>query len=187
MNALFTGHHQRLVDSHLFALHGQLAAQQVTEVGLLWLEGKGQREGEVQYPHVGADAIRIVDKPQIGHLFFQQLAVGFLIAAKVRRLEGGVGVTIEHKASPAHRQQNALIARKGGEGARALDGGRAQSIVKVEFGKAAPLGGDEDLAGSALLVFPGHLLVVRLFNQGDHGHFLTIKKRREPGTSAPAP
>lgn len=103
VNALFPGHHQRLVDSHLFALHGQLAAQQVTEVGLLWLEGKGQREGEVQDPHVGADAIRMVDKPQIGHLFFQQLAVGLLIAAKVRRLEGGVGVAVEHKACPAHR------------------------------------------------------------------------------------
>lgn len=168
MDALLAADQQGLVDRHGVARRRELAAQQVTEIGLVRFQGEGEREGQVEHPHVGAEAGRIIDEPQIRHLFFQQFAVGIVIPAEVGRLEGGVGVAVEHEAGPADGQQDALIAGKFREGASPLDGRRAQPVGKIEPVEAGAGRGDEDLGCGALLVLPGHLQLVGLFYQGDH-------------------
>ncbi len=168
MDAHLIADHQGLVGGDALPLHGELALQQVAEVGLVRLQGEAQGEGQGEHPHIGAEAIRVVDKPEIRHLFFEQLAVGLVVPAEVGRLEGGIGVAVEHEAGTADGQQDALVAGEAGEGPRPLDGGRAQAVVKVEPVEAGPGRGDEDLGRGALLVFPGHLQLVGLFNQGDH-------------------
>ena len=59
--------------------------------------------------------------------------MGLVIPAEVGRLEGGVGVAVEHETGTADGQQDALVAGKAGETPCFLDGGRAQPIVKVEL------------------------------------------------------
>ena len=48
--------------------------------------------------------------------------MGVVIPAEVGRLEGGVGVAVEHEAGPADGQQDALIAGEFREGAGPLMG-----------------------------------------------------------------
>ncbi len=112
MDALLPLHHQGLARCDLLPLHGELALQQVAEVALVRLQGEAEGEGQVQHPYVGADARRVVDEPEIRHLFFQQLAAGLVIPAEVGRLEGGVGVAVEHETGTADGQQDALVAGK---------------------------------------------------------------------------
>ncbi|MNV36030.1 hypothetical protein D3C71_1274930 [compost metagenome] len=157
----------------------------MAEVGLVRLQGEGQGEGHIEHSHVGAEAFRVVDEPQIRHLLFQQLAVGLIIPAEMGRLEGGIGVAVEHETGAADGQQDALIAGKLGEGACRLDGGRAQPVVKIELVQARARGGDKDLGRGALLVFPGHLQLVRLFNQGDHVGASTRSGRVRPSDTIP--
>ncbi|MNP44746.1 hypothetical protein D3C76_1386220 [compost metagenome] len=140
----------------------------MAEIGLVRLQGEGEREGQIQHPHVGADALGMIDEAEIRHLLLQQFAVGLLVTVKVGRLMGRIGVTVEHEAGAADGQQDAPVAGKRGEGARRLDGGGAETVIEVELVQSRPLGGDEDLGRGALLVLPGHLQLVRLFNQGDH-------------------
>lgn len=93
--------------------------------------------------------------------------MGLVIPAEMGRLEGGIGVAIEHETGAADGQQDALITGKFGEGARRLDGGRAKPVVKVELLQARARG-EIRIWAVVPCLFSGHLQLVRLFNQGDH-------------------